>query len=371
MFKIFKRNKTADEEKSNHASSSEDLSTTPLVDDQIEASAENTATVDEKPSILEKPEKKSLFQRLKSGLQRTRSQLGDGIARLVLGKKHIDTDLLEEIETLLLMADLGVDVTQKVIHELTSQVARKELADGQALYMALKQQLLALLQPVSTPLSLEKSDPGPYVILMVGINGAGKTTTIGKLAKTFQAQGKSVMLAAGDTFRAAAVEQLKAWGDRNHIPVVAQATGADSASVIFDALQAAKARQIDVLIADTAGRLHTQNHLMNELNKVKRVIEKQSPSAPHEVMLILDASTGQNALVQAEQFHQAVCVSGITMTKLDGTAKGGILFAIANTLGIPFRYIGVGEGIDDLRPFHAEEFVDALFDDRTAQSETA
>lgn len=304
--------------------------------------------------------KEGIFSRFKRSLSKTRHQLGDGIGRLLLGKKEISPELLEELETLLVSADLGMDTTQKVLKELTDGLVRKQLSDGETVYEALKNHLQKILGE-SPALSFETEDHSPYVILMVGVNGAGKTTTIGKLAKQLQSQGKKVMLAAGDTFRAAAVEQLQVWGERNNIPVIAQHTGADSASVIFDALQAAKARKIDVLIADTAGRLHTQSNLMDELKKVKRVIQKLDGQAPHETMLILDASIGQNALVQARQFHEAVQLTGITMTKLDGTAKGGILFAIANDLGLPFRYLGIGEGIDNLRPFDAEQFVGALF----------
>jgi fused signal recognition particle receptor len=281
----------------------------------------------------------------------------------LLGKKEISPELLDELETVLLSADLGIETTKTLIQQLTEGLARKQLDDGDTVFSALKRHLQQLLTPSVQPLTLETEDGSPFVILMVGINGAGKTTTIGKLAKQYQQQGKKVMLAAGDTFRAAAVEQLQVWGERNEISVIAQSTGADSASVIYDALQAAKARKIDVLIADTAGRLHTQGHLMDELKKVKRVLQKLDPKAPHETMLVLDASIGQNALNQARQFHEVIGVSGITMTKLDGTAKGGILFAIANELGIPFRYIGVGEGIADLRPFDAAQFVGAIFHD--------
>ncbi len=305
--------------------------------------------------------KEGFFSRFRKGLSKTRHQLGDGISRLLLGKKEINQDLLDELETLLISADLGIDTAQKILKQLTERLERKQLADGEAVYQALKLQLFDLVDQKDNILNLETKDHSPFVILMVGVNGAGKTTTIGKLAKQFQHQGKKVMLAAGDTFRAAAVEQLQVWGERNNIPVIAQQTGADSASVIFDALQAAKARKIDVLIADTAGRLHTQSNLMEELKKVKRVLQKLCPEAPHETMLILDASIGQNALMQARQFHEAIGLTGITMTKLDGTAKGGILFAIANELGTPFRYIGIGEGIEDLRPFDAEQFVGALF----------
>jgi len=308
------------------------------------------------------PSKKSgLFARLKQGLSRTRTNLTGGISSLIHGHSKIDEDLLEELETQLLIADVGVEVTQRIIQDLTQQVSRKSLADGNALLAALQQQMNQILEPCSVPLNIA-SEHQPFVILVVGINGAGKTTTIGKLAKRFQQQGHSVMLAAGDTFRAAAVEQLQTWGDRNKIPVVAQHTGADSASVIYDAVESARARKIDVLIADTAGRLHTQDNLMEELKKVKRVIGKLDNAAPHEVMLVVDAGTGQNALSQAEQFNQAVNLTGISITKLDGTAKGGIIFAIANKLNIPIRFIGVGEGIDDLREFNAEEFSRALFD---------
>lgn len=307
--------------------------------------------------------KEGIFARFRKGLSKTRHQLGDGIGRLLLGKKEISQDLLDELETLLISADLGMETTQTVLNQLAERLARKQLSDGNAVYDALKSHLQSILGENNQALTLETADHSPFVILMVGVNGAGKTTTIGKLAKQFQRQGKKVMLAAGDTFRAAAVEQLHVWGERNDIPVIAQHTGADSASVIFDALQAAKARKVDILIADTAGRLHTQGNLMDELKKVKRVLQKLCPEAPHETMLVLDASIGQNALVQARQFNEAVGLTGITMTKLDGTAKGGILFAIANELGIPFRYIGIGEGIEDLRPFDAAQFVGALFND--------
>lgn len=313
------------------------------------------------PSSQTEPEvqKTGLFGRLKQRLNRTSSKLTDGFASLVLGKKVIDDDLLEELETQLLTSDLGIDATQAIISDLTQRVARKQLGDANALFSALRDDMVDILKPSSQPLVIPEKE-GPYVILMVGINGVGKTTTIGKLAKQFQNQGKSVMLAAGDTFRAAAVEQLQVWGQRNEIPVIAQHSGADSASVLYDALQAAKARNIDILIADTAGRLHTQTNLMEELKKVTRVMSKLDDAAPHEVMLVLDAGTGQNALSQATQFNQAIGVTGITLTKLDGTAKGGIIFAIAKKTGLPIRYIGVGETIDDLRTFQADEFVDAL-----------
>jgi fused signal recognition particle receptor len=301
-----------------------------------------------------------LFNRLKQGLQKTRTGLTSGIANVFLGKKIIDAELLEEIETVLLTSDIGMAATQEIIADLTAQVARKQLNDVDALMTSLKDHLARLLQPCEQPLIISAQQK-PFVILMVGVNGVGKTTTIGKLAKQLQQQGKRIMLAAGDTFRAAAVEQLQVWGERNNIPVIAQHTGADSASVIFDALQAAQRRDIDVLIADTAGRLHTKDNLMQELQKVKRVLSKLDLNAPHEVLLVLDAGTGQNALVQAEQFHAAIKLTGIALTKLDGTAKGGIIFAIAKKLNLPIRFIGVGEGIDDLRPFVAKEFADALF----------
>lgn len=321
--------------------------------------------IDEAPEqpVQEELIKEGIFARFKRGLSKTRHQLGDGIGRLLLGKKEISPELLEELETLLISADLGIETTQAVLKQLTDGIERKKLSDGNTVYDALKLHLQNILTQESQPLSLATEDGSPFVILMVGVNGAGKTTTIGKLAKQFQKQGKKVMLAAGDTFRAAAVEQLHVWGERNDITVIAQHTGADSASVIFDAFAAAKARKMDVLIADTAGRLHTQSNLMEELKKVKRVLHKIDPNAPHETMLILDASIGQNALTQARQFHEAIHLTGITMTKLDGTAKGGIVFAIANDLGIPFRYLGVGEGIEDLRPFDAAQFVGAIFND--------
>jgi len=304
--------------------------------------------------------KPGLFSRLKAGLAKTRSGLGDGIARLVVGRRQIDDDLLEDLETQLLTADVGVEATQSIIADLTGRVARRQLGDADALMQALREDMRSMLEPVSMPLEIPQSGQ-PFVLLMVGINGAGKTTTIGKIARRLQDQGRSVMLAAGDTFRAAAVEQLQTWGERNQVPVIAQQKGADSASVIFDALQAARARGVDVLIADTAGRLHTQSNLMEELKKIKRVLGKLDESAPHEVMLVVDAGTGQNALNQARQFNEAVNVTGIALTKLDGTARGGIIFAIAKQLGIPIRFVGVGEAIEDLRPFDAGEFVDALF----------
>jgi len=302
----------------------------------------------------------SLFGRLKQGLAKTRHSLTDSLGSLLKSNRQVDDAILEELETLLLTADVGMETTMRIIDDLTKRVSRKELRDSEALIAALHSDMTGILAKSDQPLQIDRSK-SPFVILMVGVNGVGKTTTIGKLARQFKQQGLSVMLAAGDTFRAAAVEQLQSWGERNDIPVIAQGNGADSASVIFDALQAAKARHIDVLIADTAGRLHTQSNLMEELKKVKRVMGKLDEGTPHEVMLVLDAGTGQNALSQAKEFNQAVGVTGITLTKLDGTAKGGIIFAIADKLGIPVRYIGVGEAVEDLRPFHAGEFVDALF----------
>ena len=320
----------------------------------------NKTSIETEELAVEQPaKKKGLFQRLKSGLSKTSNTLTEGMNSLVLGKKKIDDEVLEELETRLLMADVGMEATQRIIKDLTQRSSRNELNDVDALMAALHDEMVKILRPVSQPLDLDDVD-GPAVILMVGINGAGKTTTIGKLAKQFQNDGLSVMLAAGDTFRAAAVEQLQVWGERNDIPVVAQGTGADSASVIYDAMESAKAKNIDILLADTAGRLHTQTNLMEELKKVKRVMQKISPDAPHEIMLIVDASIGQNALVQAKEFNSALGLTGITVTKLDGTAKGGILFAMAEQTGIPVRFIGVGESIDDLQEFDAYEFTGAL-----------
>lgn len=309
--------------------------------------------------IFDNPKKPGLFARLKQGLAKTSLNLGAGLASLFVGKK-IDDELYEELETQLLLADVGMDTTQKLIKQLTSHADRKALKDAGLLYEKLQQDMAELLQHVEQPLQPEASD-GPFVILMVGVNGVGKTTTIGKMAQQFKQQGKTVMLAAGDTFRAAAVEQLQVWGERNQIPVIAQHTGADSASVIFDAYQAAKARKVDVLIADTAGRLQNKAHLMEELKKIVRVLQKIEPAAPHEVMLTLDAGTGQNALSQAKLFNEAVPLTGISLTKLDGTAKGGVIFAIADQFKVPIRFIGVGEAIDDLRQFQAQDFIRALF----------
>ncbi len=311
-------------------------------------------------ALAEEPaEKRGFFGRLKERLSRTSVNLTEGVTALVLGKKAIDAEVLDALETQLLTADVGVEATLEIIADLTGRMKRNQLADVDALFAALRENMLQILKPVTKPLVM-RAEQSPYVILMVGINGAGKTTTIGKLAKRFQADGKSVMLAAGDTFRAAAVEQLQVWGERNGVQVVAQSRAADPAAVMFDAVQAAKARGIGVLIADTAGRLHTQSNLMEELKKIKRVMGKIDPDTPHEVLLVLDGGIGQNAVIQAEQFHKAVGVTGLVLTKLDGTAKGGVIFAIAKKLGLPIRYIGVGEGIDDLRDFNSAEFVDAL-----------
>lgn len=306
----------------------------------------------------EKPTKEGFFARLKRSLLKTKENLGSGFISLFRGKK-IDDDLFEELEEQLLIADVGVETTRKIIANLTEGASRKQLRDAEALYGLLKDEMGEILAKVDEPLNIEGKTP--FVILMVGVNGVGKTTTIGKLARQFEQQGKSVMLAAGDTFRAAAVEQLQVWGQRNNIPVIAQHTGADSASVIFDAIQAAKARNVDVLIADTAGRLQNKSHLMEELKKIVRVMKKLDEEAPHEIMLTIDASTGQNAISQAKLFHEAVGLTGIALTKLDGTAKGGVIFSVADQFGIPIRYIGVGERIEDLRPFKADDFIEALF----------
>ncbi|MCM7774381.1 signal recognition particle-docking protein FtsY [Enterobacter asburiae] len=306
----------------------------------------------------EKPTKEGFFARLKRSLLKTKENLGSGFISLFRGKK-IDDDLFEELEEQLLIADVGVETTRKIIANLTEGASRKQLRDAEALYGLLKDEMGEILAKVDEPLNIEGKTP--FVILMVGVNGVGKTTTIGKLARQFEQQGKSVMLAAGDTFRAAAVEQLQVWGQRNNIPVIAQHTGADSASVIFDAIQAAKARNVDVLIADTAGRLQNKSHLMEELKKIVRVMKKLDEDAPHEIMLTIDASTGQNAISQAKLFTEAVGLTGIALTKLDGTAKGGVIFSVADQFGIPIRYIGVGERIEDLRPFKADDFIEALF----------
>ena len=339
--------------------------------DEVEAAVEDAVvetetaeeTAEETEAVApvveqEKPTKEGFFARLKRSLVKTKENLGSGFISLFRGKK-IDDDLFEELEEQLLIADVGVDTTRRIISNLTEGASRKQLRDAEALYGLLKEEMGEILAKVDEPLNIEGKSP--FVILMVGVNGVGKTTTIGKLARQFEQQGKTVMLAAGDTFRAAAVEQLQVWGQRNNIPVIAQHTGADSASVIFDAIQAAKARNVDVLIADTAGRLQNKAHLMEELKKIVRVMKKLDVDAPHEVMLTIDASTGQNAVSQAKLFHEAVGLTGITLTKLDGTAKGGVIFSVADQFNIPIRYIGVGERIEDLRPFNAGDFIEALF----------
>ncbi|WP_130100060.1 signal recognition particle-docking protein FtsY [Siccibacter turicensis] len=335
-------------------------------DAEVDAPVEEQATIDAPVEEVvpaaapeqEKPTKEGFFARLKRSLVKTKENLGSGFIGLFRGKK-IDDDLFEELEEQLLIADVGVETTRKIITSLTESASRKQLRDAEALYGLLKEEMSDILAKVDAPLNIEGKTP--FVILMVGVNGVGKTTTIGKLARQFEQQGKTVMLAAGDTFRAAAVEQLQVWGQRNNIPVIAQHTGADSASVIFDAIQAAKSRGVDVLIADTAGRLQNKAHLMEELKKIVRVMKKLDVDAPHEVMLTIDASTGQNAISQTKLFHEAVGLTGITLTKLDGTAKGGVIFSVADQFGIPIRYIGVGERIEDLRPFNADDFIEALF----------
>ena len=310
---------------------------------------------------VEEPKKGGFFSRMKEGLSKSRKNLADGMVNILIGGKEIDDELLEEVEEQLLVADIGVEATKTIITNLTERTARGDLIYSHSLYKALQEELVALLAPRVKPLHIDPAK-SPYVILVVGVNGVGKTTTIGKLAKRLQGEGKKVMLAAGDTFRAAATEQLQIWGERNNIAVVAQGHGADSASVIFDAFESARAKGVDVLIADTAGRLHNKGHLMQELTKVKRVMQKIDATAPHEVMLVVDAGTGQNAINQVEMFDEAVGLTGLTITKLDGTAKGGVLFNIASRTHVPIRFIGVGEKIDDLRPFSAKSFVAALFE---------
>ena len=368
------RARVAAEQAAAEALAAEQLAAEALAREQAEALAQQQAeslqpaepVVELQPEPQARPVKEGLFARLKRGLMRTSENIGSGFIGLFRGKK-IDDDLFEELEEQLLIADVGVETTTRLIKNLTEHASRKQLKDAEALYDLLREEMQKTLDPVAIPLVPDNAN-GPFVILMVGVNGVGKTTTIGKLAKQYQSQGKSVMLAAGDTFRAAAVEQLQVWGQRNDITVIAQHTGADSASVLFDALQAAKARKVDVLIADTAGRLQNKAHLMEELKKVVRVMKKLDPDTPHEVMLTLDASTGQNAISQAQLFQEAVGVTGITISKLDGTAKGGVVFAIADKFNIPIRYIGVGEQIDDLRTFNSKEFIDALFTQEKADS---
>jgi fused signal recognition particle receptor len=313
-----------------------------------------------KPSDNKLENSSGWLKKLSNGLARTRKQFSSGLDKLFLGKKTIDAELFEKLETQLLLADVGIETTDYILQQLTERVKRKELNDPQSLIIQLKEILIEILAPHCKTLEPKGS---PFVILMIGVNGAGKTTSIAKIAQYYKQRGQSIMLAAGDTFRAAAIEQLQVWGERNDVPVIAQQHGGDSAAIIFDALQSAIAKNIDILIADTAGRLHTQDHLMDELAKIKRVIQKINPDAPHEIMLVLDATMGQNALQQAKEFNEEIGLSSITLTKLDGTAKGGIAFAIANQLQLPYRFIGVGEGIDDLKPFTADDFVNALFEE--------
>lgn len=362
MFGFGKKNKEGE-------SSAVDGKANAEMPDGVESGSEKEIKDDSPQSgvdALEKSAEGSFFSKVKKGLGKTREGFASGLGDILLGRKEIDDEMLEELETQLIIADVGVEATRKVIQSITEQVARKELLYADALYLKLKQELLSIVTKherggEQSALAEINSECKPYVIMVVGVNGVGKTTTIGKLAKRFQKQGKQVMLAAGDTFRAAAVEQLQVWGERNDVPVVAQHTGADSASVIFDALQSAQSKGVDVLIADTAGRLHNKSNLMDELSKVKRVLAKLDGSAPHEVMLAIDAGTGQNALNQVKQFDEAVGLSSLVLTKLDGTAKGGVVFAIADQCDIPIKYIGVGEQIDDLQPFDPESFVDAIF----------
>lgn len=326
---------------------------------EAEAEQEEVAVPQAQVEEVQDKPTESFFARLKRSLSRTKANIGAGFFGLFKGKQ-IDEDLFEELEEQLLIADVGMNTTVKIIENLTEKASRNDLKDGEALYGLLKEEMADILSQVEQPLVVDTTKT-PYVILMVGVNGVGKTTTIGKLAKQFQSEGKKVMLAAGDTFRAAAVEQLQVWGQRNNVPVIAQHTGADSASVIYDAIEAAKARGVDVVIADTAGRLQNKSNLMEELRKIVRVMKKIDDSAPHEIMLTLDAGTGQNAISQAKLFSDVAPVTGITLTKLDGTAKGGVIFSIADQFQIPIRYIGVGEGIDDLRPFESKDFIEALF----------
>ncbi len=383
MFKFLKKNKKPESEPSQpeqdqqtDATTEETIDSTeapqvtekqpehsPEKNTSIESSAATPDTTEEQKDQKKAPplhKKKKWFGRLREGLSKTRNQFSDKLGALVLGKKTIDDELLEELEMVLITADVGVDTSEQILQNLAKQVKRKELSNPEMLIKALKQQLYDLLAPLSQPLEVTHK---PFVILMVGVNGAGKTTSIAKLAHYYQQQGKTLLLAAGDTFRAAAIEQLQTWGERNNVPVIAQQPGADSASVIYDAVQSTQAKQQDLLIADTAGRLHTQHNLMEELKKIKRVMSKLDENAPHETLLVIDASLGQNSLNQAKAFHEAIGVTGLCITKLDGSAKGGIIFAIARELALPIRFIGVGEGMDDLQPFDAQTFVDALWED--------
>ena len=355
MLNFFKKNKKAEEETVKEA---EILTkeATKEVDEKLNLKEERRKPKEEKTKEGKEVKKKPS---LKDRLFKSKKKLGDGLSSLIIGKKKIDDDLLEELEVLLISSDIGIETTDKIIESVRKKASRKELKNEDSLYQLIKEELESLL---ITENLLEPSSEMPFVILVVGINGAGKTTTIGKLAKLFQGEGKSVMLAAGDTFRAAAVEQLQVWGERNEIPVIAQKTGADAASVVYDAYQSAIAKKIDILIADTAGRLHTQDNLMQELEKIKRVLKKHNENAPHETLLVIDGGSGQNAVQQANEFHKSINLSGLAITKLDGTAKGGVLFSISDSLKLPIRFIGVGEAIEDLKPFNAKDFVDALFD---------
>ncbi len=355
MLNFFKKNKKAEEETVKEA---EILAkeATKEVDEKLNLKEERRKPKEEKTKEGKEVKKKPS---LKDRLFKSKKKLGDGLSSLIIGKKKIDDDLLEELEVLLISSDIGIETTDKIIESVRKKASRKELKNEDSLYQLIKEELESLL---ITENLLEPSSEMPFVILVVGINGAGKTTTIGKLAKLFQGEGKSVMLAAGDTFRAAAVEQLQVWGERNEIPVIAQKTGADAASVVYDAYQSAIAKKIDILIADTAGRLHTQDNLMQELEKIKRVLKKHNENAPHETLLVIDGGSGQNAVQQANEFHKSINLSGLAITKLDGTAKGGVLFSISDSLKLPIRFIGVGEAIEDLKPFNAKDFVDALFD---------
>ena len=359
--------KTPEENKAVEKTQLEPEQAVEIPEEIAERATETEAVTEEtQDEYQEKPANKTgFFSRLIQGLIKTKQNIGSGFLNFFRGKK-IDDELFEELEEQLLISDLGMPTTTKIINNLTQHATKQQLKDAELLYQQLKLELADVLKPVAQPLEIDTTK-NPYVILMVGVNGVGKTTTIGKLAKKFQDEGKSVILAAGDTFRAAAVEQLQVWGERNHIPVIAQSSGSDSASVIFDAMQSASARNIDVLIADTAGRLQNKNHLMDELKKIVRVMKKYDETAPHEIMLTLDAGTGQNAISQAKLFNEAVGLTGITLTKLDGTAKGGVIFAIADQFNIPIRFIGVGEKIEDLRPFNSEEFIEALFSHEEAK----
>ena len=361
MLKFFKKTKVKAVEQSDHHSAPQSAQAAPPTNNTAQQA--EVATLKNDKNITIKPSTDtSWLQRLRQGLTKTRHGLGHNIGKILSTHNSIDADLFDHIETLLLSADVGIEATQSIMENLTQRLKRKQLRDPAALMQALREDLIHLLQPCEAPLIIPQQEK-PYVILVIGVNGSGKTTTIGKLAKHFQQAGQHVLLAAGDTFRAAAIEQLQTWGKRHQVPVVAQHTGADSASVVFDALEAATARRCHIMLADTAGRLHTQQHLMAELQKVKRVLTKLDEQAPQEVLLVLDASIGQNALQQAKKFHEAIGVTGIVITKLDGTAKGGMLFAIAQQLQLPIRMIGVGEHGDDLHPFNAIEFVNALFDE--------